>query len=704
MSELDLINNKKNSKIKEKKKWQIWKLTNSEVAKRRASLRLSEIPEAKRPYYGPNSNKENEDEEEEEDVVAPQQLRMLNKEEEDIVTPQQFRILNNDSQVAKRRASLRSSEVPEAPQSPPPTNNKKENNTEDEEEEDIVTSQTSLHVSTNQQQQQSSISTRFSYVPHSADDIAKVKSTLRIYNKHYLHFVQDENARDNVFVKRHKKMRNSNEILFPKKRLGHLPGVDVGCHFYSRAEMVAVGIHSHWLYGIDYMGKEYSKMDEFKGYKFPLAVAIVCSGQYEDDEDNREEIEYTGQGGNDFHGTKRQIKNQEMSPGNLALKNCMEQSIPVRFIRGIPGDKRFHGDTRFKLYTYDGLYKVDSYLLDVGKSGFAVYKFRLKRLEGQPKLTSNKVQYNKYNSKRMRISSVPKLVSLDITGGQENLPIPVINTIDDTIITGKFVYSPISFKIPSLVPSGFTYTKSIQVPSGMKLPPNAAGCKCNGSCTNSKTCACAKLNGGDFPYVQDSGGRLIEAKDVVFECGPNCGCGPGCINRVFRTLDRGWAVKTKDFIPSGAPICEYIGQLRRQREMDKVDNNEYIFEIDCEQTIKEIGGRERRSGAGSAKPENLAADEKESEPEFCIEAGSVGNVARFINHSCDPNLFVQCVVSSHHDLRLARIILVASDNIPPNQELTYDYGYALDSVVDENGNVQKLTCHCGTSLCRGRLY
>lgn len=25
--------------------------------------------------------------------------------------------------------------------------------------------------------------------------------------------------------------------------------------------------------------------------------------------------------------------------------------------------------------------------------------------------------------------------------------------------------------------------------------------------------------------------RLIEAKDVVFECGPKCGCGPECVNR-----------------------------------------------------------------------------------------------------------------------------------------------------------------------------
>nr|GEX16385.1 histone-lysine N-methyltransferase, H3 lysine-9 specific SUVH4-like [Tanacetum cinerariifolium] len=39
-----------------------------------------------------------------------------------------------------------------------------------------------------------------------------------------------------------------------------------------------------------------------------------------------------------------------------------------------------------------------------------------------------------------------------------------------------------------------------------------------------------------------------------------------------------------------------------------------------------------------------------------------------------------------------------------NQELTYDYGYALDSVVDENGVVKTLTCQCGTSKCCGRLY
>lgn len=60
----------------------------------------------------------------------------------------------------------------------------------------------------------------------------------------------------------------------------------------------------------------------YKGYTFPLALAIVLSGQYEDDVDNSEEVVYTGQGGNDLLGNKRQVKDQEMIRGNLALKVC----------------------------------------------------------------------------------------------------------------------------------------------------------------------------------------------------------------------------------------------------------------------------------------------------------------------------------------------------------------------------------------------
>lgn len=62
-------------------------------------------------------------------------------------------------------------------------------------------------------------------------------------------------------------------------------------------------------------------------------------------------------------------------------------------------------------------------------------------------------------------------------------------------------------------------------------------------------------------------------------------------------------------------------------------------------------------------------DEKalDAAPEFCIDGFSTGNISRFINHSCQPNLFVQCVLSNHHDIKLARVVLMAADNIPPLQ-------------------------------------
>jgi euchromatic histone-lysine N-methyltransferase len=49
------------------------------------------------------------------------------------------------------------------------------------------------------------------------------------------------------------------------------------------------------------------------------------SGGYEDDVDNSEDVVYTGQGGNDLLSTRKQVKDQKMEKGNLALK--------VRFYR-----------------------------------------------------------------------------------------------------------------------------------------------------------------------------------------------------------------------------------------------------------------------------------------------------------------------------------------------------------------------------------
>lgn len=580
---------------------------------------------------------------------------------------------------------------------------------------------------------------------------AKVKETIRTFNKHYLHLVQEEEARvakDNAEIekrgggkksaskkkspkkspekkspkkspgkkstkkdaepkeKQHSakrpdlkaitKMMQNKEILYPDKRIGSIPGIEVGYQFYSRAEMVAVGFHSHWLNGIDFIGQSYSKT--YPKLKLPVAVAIVISGMYEDDLDNAEDVVYTGQGGHNLTGNKRQIQDQKLERGNLALKNCWDQKVPVRVIRGHDSRSSY---TR-KVYTYDGLYKVDRYWAEKGISGFTVYKFRLRRVEGQPTLTTNQVYFT-MGRVPQSTAEIRGLICDDITNGQEAVPIPATNLVDDP---------------PVPPPPGFTYLKSLKVAKGVKIPASASGCKCKDKCTDPNTCECAKRNGSEFPYVSKDGGRLIEAKDVVFECGPNCGCGPECVNRtsqrglhyrleVFRTAKKGWAVRSWDFIPSGAPVCEYTGILGRTEDVDSVLENNYIFEIDCLQTIKGLGQRERRSknvAYASSLLEKYDDQDSESAPEFCIDAGSTGNVARFINHCCEPNLFVQCVLSTHHDLRLARVVLFAADNIPPLQELTYDYGYALDSVLDSDGKVKQMACYCGATGCRKRLF
>lgn len=56
-----------------------------------------------------------------------------------------------------------------------------------------------------------------------------------------------------------------------------MAGVEVGHQFFSRAEMVAVGFHSHWLNGIDYMGQSYStKVGMLSMYQVVRVISIVA--------------------------------------------------------------------------------------------------------------------------------------------------------------------------------------------------------------------------------------------------------------------------------------------------------------------------------------------------------------------------------------------------------------------------------------------
>lgn len=54
---------------------------------------------------------------------------------------------------------------------------------------------------------------------------------------------------------------------------------------------------------------------------------------------------------------------------------------------------------------------------------------------------------------------------------------------------------------------------------------------------------------------------------------------------------------------------------------------------------------------------------------YCIDARYYGNISRFINHLCDPNLIPVRVFMLHQDLRFPRIAFFSSRDILSGQEL-----------------------------------
>ena len=88
----------------------------------------------------------------------------------------------------------------------------------------------------------------------------------------------------------------------------------------------------------------------------------------------------------------------------------------------------------------------------------------------------------------------------------------------------------------------------------------------------------------------------------------------------------------------------------------------------------------------------------ETNPEMCVNASHTGSVARFLNHCCEPNLFVQSVFVEY-SRAVHRIGIFAARDIMPYEELTYDYGYVVGSVEGKT-----LRCLCGAPSCRGYLF
>ncbi len=152
----------------------------------------------------------------------------------------------------------------------------------------------------------------------------------------------------------------------PERIFGHIPGYPEGSRFESRAELSEAGVHRPTVAGIS--GSEREGAD-----------SIVLSGGYEDDADFGDEIVYTGHGGRDPE-TGRQVADQNFSRGNRALAHSSLNGLPVRVIRGSGHNSPYSPATG---YRYDGLYLVDDYWHEPGRSGFRVWRYRLIKVPEQ---------------------------------------------------------------------------------------------------------------------------------------------------------------------------------------------------------------------------------------------------------------------------------------------------------------------------------
>lgn len=164
------------------------------------------------------------------------------------------------------------------------------------------------------------------------------------------------------------------------------------------------------------------------------------------------------------------------------------------------------------------------------------------------------------------------------------------------------------------------------------------GCACDDSCMDNVDCNCtvAYTPSGLLRSLLADESNISNVSIPVFECNHLCSCDENrCANRVvqkgLRTLlevflttgerQRGFGVRNSTLrkITRGEFVCEYTG------------------EILSAETAKEI--LQRRT-AVSRNNYLLTLKESSSSKSICtyIDATQYGNVSRFINHSCDPNL------------------------------------------------------------------
>ncbi|XP_023641551.1 histone-lysine N-methyltransferase SUVR3 [Capsella rubella] len=288
--------------------------------------------------------------------------------------------------------------------------------------------------------------------------------------------------------------------------------------------------------------------------------------------------------------------------------------------------------------------------------------------------------------------------SLDAARSFENIPIPFRNSVDSHPYA-YFIYTP--FQIPASSPpprqwwgaaagcgseSTRAYLDSVSERRrfGVSLVDESGEGMCG--------CQCERCEEGYCKCLAFAG-----MEEIANECGSGCGCGSDCSNRVtqkgisvglkiVRDEKKGWCLYADQLIKQGQFICEYAGELLTTEEARKRQN-----------VYDKLRSTQSFASALLVIREHLPSGQ--ACLRINIDATRIGNIARFINHSCDGGNLSTVLLRSSGAL-LPRLCFFAARDIYAEEELSFSYG---DVRVTGENRGNKLNCCCGSSCCFGTL-
>lgn len=160
---------------------------------------------------------------------------------------------------------------------------------------------------------------------------------------------------------------------------------------------------------------------------------------------------------------------------------------------------------------------------------------------------------------------------------------------------------------------------------------------------------------------------------------------------VVKTHGKGFGVRASRTFDPGQIIVEYAGEIITVEECDRRMVEEYKDNTVCHILS---------ASPMATCPCMCCTDKKQCYylmnfvDKLIIDASRTGSIARFVNHSCEPNCsMIQWTVAGK-----PRMALFAGDaGISTGEELTYDYNF--DNFNDDNTTA----CACGAEWCRGVL-